>query len=230
MRWFCNILGLLCSVGYSFSCVRSAGEDPLTALLSSPPVIQSITPQIGSPAQNNLNGIYAATDVIIRGENFGTDPVVRFNNIQATIKLNTGVEIYTSVPNGAASGIISISKSGGSCLPNAKEGINCTGLEFFIDCYSVKRNEYGPELELKQGNSLSVAFSGTTTKAFRTDTLLGSRNLTITCESNVTVRVFDQNCSATDYILVKDPTIALPAGLATQFYTTAGSATCKFSL
>ncbi|MCW7488167.1 LIC10067 family putative lipoprotein [Leptospira meyeri] len=230
MRRILYTIGFSLVLGNSFSCKTSSNEDPLASLLTSPPVVSSVTPQIGTPAQNNLNATYAATEVVIKGENFGIDPVIRFNDVVATISLNTGTELYTRVPDGAFSGFITVSKSGGSCLPNSKTGVNCAGMEYFIDCYTVANKQYGSEIELKQGHSLSIEFDGQETKAFHTDTLLSSRNLTIGCESTVTVRVFDRSCRATDYVLQNDPVIPFPAGVATQFYLTAQSATCSLAL
>jgi hypothetical protein len=223
-------IGCLLIIGNSFYCTKSSSDDTLAALLSSPPIIASVTPQIGTPAQNNSNGTYTATEVVIKGEDFGLDPVVRFNDLQAQITANFGTELYTKVPDGAISGYITVSKAGGSCLPNEKTGTNCAGTEFFVDCYSVTNKQYGPEIELTQGGSLSAKFDGIESKAFRTTTLTADTNLTITCESILNIRVFDRSCRATDYTLVRDPTILLPAGVATQFYLTAGSATCNLSL
>ncbi|MCW7491328.1 hypothetical protein ND861_01535 [Leptospira sp. 2 VSF19] len=230
MRRILYTIGFSLVLGSSFSCKASSGEDPLVALLSSPPVVSSVTPQIGSPAQNNLNAIFPATEVVIKGENFGIDPVVRFNDVVAGISANLGTELHTRVPDGAYSGFITVSKSGGSCLPNSKEGSNCAGTEYFIDCYAITNKQYGSEIEIKQGQSLSVEFGAIETKAFHTDTLLGSRNLIIGCQSVVTVRVFSRSCQATDYVLQNDPIIPFPAGVATQFYITANSATCSLVL
>ncbi|EOQ95565.1 hypothetical protein LEP1GSC195_3537 [Leptospira wolbachii serovar Codice str. CDC] len=230
MRRILYTIGFSLVLGNSFSCKSSSQEDPLVALLSSPPVVSSVTPQIGTPTQNNLNAIYPATEVVIKGENFGVDPVVRFNDIVATINANLGTELHTRVPDGAFSGFVTVSKSGGVCLPNSKEGANCAGTEYFIDCYAITNKQYGSEIELKQGQSLSVEFGAIETKAFHTDTLLAARNLIIGCQSAVTVRVFSRSCQATDYVLQNDPTIPFPAGVATQFYITANSATCSLVL
>nr|WP_233440845.1 hypothetical protein [Leptospira biflexa] len=230
MRRILYTIGFSLVFGNSFSCIKSSSEDPLAALLTSPPVISSVTPQIGTPTQNNSNAFYTATEVIIKGENFGLEPVVRFNDTVATLSLNLGTELYTKVPDGTYSGYITVSKSGGSCLPNSKSGVNCSGMEFFVDCYSVTNKQYGPEIELKQGQGISVEYDGNETKAFRTDTLLSERNLTISCESVVTVRVFSRSCQATDYVLQNNPIIPFPSGVATQFYITAESATCSFVL
>lgn len=230
MRRILYTIGFSLVLGSSFSCISSSSEDPLAALLTSPPVVSSVTPQIGTPAQNNANATYSATEVVIKGENFGLEPIVRFNDIVASVTLNTGTELYTKVPDGAFSGFITVSKSGGSCLPNSKTGVNCAGMEYFIDCYTVTNKQYGAEIELKQGQSLSVEFDGNETKAFHTDTLLAARSLTIGCESVVTVRVFSRSCQATDYVLQNDPIIPFPAGVATQFYITAESATCSLVL
>lgn len=230
MRRILYTIGFSLVFGNSFSCVKSSSEDPLAALLTSPPVITSVTPQIGTPAQNNSNATYSATEVIIKGENFGVDTVVRFNDLVATITANFGTELYTKVPDGAFSGYVTVSKSGGSCLPNSKTGANCAGTEFFVDCYAVTNKQYGPEIELKQGEGISVEYDGNETKAFRTDTLLTERNLTVGCDSVVTVRVFSRSCQATDYVLQNNPIIPFPAGVATQFYITAESVTCSFVL
>jgi hypothetical protein len=212
------------------NCSKGKDDDALAAILANPPVIESVTPQIGTPAQNNQNGIYPATQVVIKGSNFGVDTVVRFNETVATISANLGTELYTSVPDGAYSGFITVSKSGGSCIAGSSSGVNCTGSEFFVDCYEATGKQYDSEIEIKQGQSKSVVFSGIQTKAFRTDTVVGSANITIGCDSVVTVRLFNRSCQATDFILQKDPTISLPAGLSSQFYVTAGSATCGITI
>jgi hypothetical protein len=212
------------------SCSKGKADDSLSALLVNPPVISSVTPQIGTPRQNNTNGIYAATDVVIKGSNFGIDTVVRFNETVATITANLGTELYTSVPDGVYSGYITVSKSGGSCVAGTSSGVNCAGTEFFIDCYQATGKQYGSETEIKQGASKGIVYSGVETKAFRTDVIVGSASLTITCDSVVTVRLFDRSCQASDYILQKDPTVILPAGYSSQFYVTAGSATCTLKI
>lgn len=213
-----------------FQCQTKSNVDPLLAALASPPSIFTVTPQIGTPTQNNLNAVYPATDVVIKGENFGLDAVVRFNEIQATIKANLGTELHTTVPDGAYSGVITVSKSGGSCLPGLKTGTNCIGTDFFVDCYAVTNKQYGDEIEIKQGQSQNITFDGIQTKAFRSNVITGSASITIGCDSIVTLRVFSRSCQATDYILQKDPTVAIPGGISTQFYLTAGSATCGISI
>jgi hypothetical protein len=212
------------------ACSKGNSDDALAALIANPPVISSVTPQIGTPRQNNDNGIYPPTEVVIKGSNFGIDTVVRFNEIQSTISANLGTELYTSVPDGAYSGFITVSKSGGSCPAGTSSGFNCAGTDFFIDCYQAAGNQYGTENEIKQGESKSIEFSGTETKAFRTDVIFGNANLTITCESIVTVRLFNRSCLATDFILQRDPTVPLPSGYTSQFYLTAGSATCTVKI
>ncbi len=216
MRRILYTIGFSLVFGNSFSCIKSSSEDPLAALLTSPPVITSVTPQIGTPEQRNANAFYSATEVVIKGENFGIDPVIRFNETVATITLNLGTELYTRVPNGTYSGFITVSKSGGSCLPNTKSGVNCAGTEFFVDCYSVTNKQYGPEIEIKQGQGISVEYKGNETKAFRTDTLLSARNLTIGCESVVTVRVFNRSCQATDYEFQNNHIIQFYRGVITS--------------
>ncbi len=226
---FSFFLFLMVSIFFG-TCSKGKGDDALAALLVSPPIISSVTPQIGSPKQNNDNGIYPATQVVIKGSNFGIDTVVRFNETQATISANLGTELYTSVPDGVYSGFVTVSKSGGSCVTGTASGINCTGSEFFVDCYEATGKQYGSETEIKQGESKDIVYSGIQTKAFRTDVILGSANLTITCSSVVTVRLFNRSCQATDFILQRDPTVALPGGLSSQFYVTAGSATCTLKI
>lgn len=225
--FYASVLGLALLVS---ACSKGNADDPIAALLVSPPIISSVTPQIGTPRQNNDNGVYPPTQVIIKGSNFGIDTVVRFNETQATISANLGTELYTSVPDGVYSGFITVSKAGGSCVAGTVSGINCSGTEFFIDCYDATGKQYGSETEIKQGDSKGIVYSGIETKAFRTDVIFGSANLTVTCDSIVTVRLFNRSCVATDYILQRDPTIPLPAGYSSQFYVTAGSATCTLKI
>jgi len=216
----------------SIRCSGGGGgsNSALSGLVASPPVLASASPQIGSPAQNNLNSAYPATIVTIIGSNFGTDTVVRFNSLPAPILANTGTEITTTVPDGTVTGVLSVSKSGGSCTPGQKTGVNCAGLDFFVDCYSVTNKQYGDELEIPSGNSKRITFLGVQTKAFRSSVLKAPGNITIGCDSVVTVRVFSKSCVATDQILVKDPTIPIPADTATQFYVTAGNSTCTIGI
>lgn len=206
------------------------GDDALSGLLLSPPSINTVIPEIGSPAQNNLNGAYPATNVVISGANFGTDTVVRFNSIQATILSNIGTEIRTSVPDGTTPGVLTVSKLGGSCLPGQKTGTNCTGINYFIDCYAVTNKQYGDEIEISEGKTRSIKFDGVVTKAFRSTVLTVPGNITIGCDSVVTLRIFNASCVATDLILQKDPIVAIPAGVSTQFYVTAGNATCSIGI
>ncbi|MDZ4724957.1 MAG: hypothetical protein SH817_02285 [Leptospira sp.] len=221
---------LILSFAFTAFCSKGKEDDALAALLVSAPILSSVSPQIGTPRQNNENGVYAATDVVIKGSNFGIDTVVRFNDVVATITANLGTELYTSVPDNAISGYVTVSKSGGSCVSGTASGLNCTGSEFFIDCYTATGKQHGDEIEIKQGESKSIVFSGVQTKAFRTDLILGAANLTIGCDSVVTVRLFSPSCQATDYILQKDPTITLNPNSTSQFYVTAGSATCGLTI
>ncbi len=230
MKNRCNTALLLVFLTFALSCSRGKADNTLVSLLVSPPVISSVSPQIGTPRQNNTNAVFPPTEIVIKGSNFGIDTVVRFNEIVARISANLGTELYTSVPDGAYSGFITVSKSGGSCIAGSASGLNCAGSDFFIDCYAATGSQYGSEIEIKQGQSKSIVFSGVETKAFRTDILLGNGKLVIGCSSVVTVRVFDRSCLATDYILQKDPTIPFPSNVSTQFYVTAGSATCGLNL
>lgn len=225
-----KILGLVLFF-FSISCTPSGGgNDALSGLILSPPSITSVVPEIGSPAQNNLNGAFPATQVVISGANFGTDTVVRFNSIQATIISNLGTEIRTSVPDGATPGVMTVSKLGGSCPAGLKTGTNCTGTNFFIDCYAVTNKQYGDEIEIVEGKARSVKFDGVVTKAFRSSVLTVAGNITIGCDSVVTLRVFSPSCVARDLVLQKDPVVAIPAGVSTQFYVTAGSSTCSIGI
>ncbi|GBF51530.1 hypothetical protein LPTSP4_30680 [Leptospira ryugenii] len=213
-----------------FQCSKGKSEDALALVFLGSPAITSVEPKIGTPRQNNENGVYPPTQIVIKGSNFGVDTVIRFNQLPAAISANLGTELYTSVPDGATSGFLTISKSGGSCLPGTASGINCAGTEFFIDCYSVTGNLYGSEIEIKQGESQSIEFKGLQTKAFRSSLILGNAKLTVTCDSNVTVRLFSTSCLATDYISKKDPSIPLNANANNQFYVTAFDDTCTVSI
>ncbi|WP_411824437.1 LIC10067 family putative lipoprotein [Leptospira sp. 'Mane'] len=214
----------------AFQCQAKTDVDPLVAFLVSPPAIFTVTPQIGTPTQNNLNAVFPATEVVIKGENFGLATTVRFNEIVARIISNFGTELRTVVPDNAYSGVVTVSKSGGSCLPGLKTGTNCIGTDFFIDCYAVTNKQYGDEIEIKQGESKSITFDGIETKAFHTNVIAGGSFITVTCDSIVTLRVFDRSCQATDYILQKDPRVAIPGNSSSQFYLTAGSSTCAISI
>jgi len=67
----------------------------------SPPTITSFTPASGA----------VGTAVTITGTNFST-PTVTFNGVSAAVGSSTATSITTSVPNGATSGLISVTSNG----------------------------------------------------------------------------------------------------------------------
>lgn len=212
-------------------CHKEGTEDALAVLLATnPSVISSVEPRVGTPAQANIDRNYPATNVIIKGENFGlTDTKVFFNTVEAPILYNFGTEISTSIPTGARSGYVYVVKTGGSCTQGTKLGVNCTGSEFFIDCYSPYNNEFGAETSIDQGSSKNFEFSGEETKAIRVDFPAQAGNVTVDCPAAVTVKYFSPSCDYTSLALVTDPSIPVSNSKVMQMLVTASDVTCTIS-
>ncbi len=88
--------GSLTIAGQNFTVTQSGGG-------ASCPVVTSITPSSGA----------TGTNVTITGANFTGVTAVKFaNNVTATFNVNNDAQITTTVPPGAVSGPITISKSG----------------------------------------------------------------------------------------------------------------------
>lgn len=221
-------------LGISVNCHKEGSQDFLFDLTQAPPFISEINPRLGTPTQNHSERPYPATTVIIKGRNFSTPGTrVLFNTIEATPFYNTGNEIQVNVPDGAKSGSIFIIKPEGQCLPGEKTGFNCSGANFFVDCYSPYKEEYGKEIAIDWGESKNIEFSGIETKAFRVEyggLDLPPSNLTIVCPGSTTVRYFTDSCSPSDLVLVRDPIIPVQNVKIMQFFVTAAESTCSIAV
>jgi hypothetical protein len=215
----------------TINCHKEGSEDAFAVLLSTTPsVISSIEPRVGTPLQANIDRNYSATNVIIKGENFGfTDTKVFFNTVEAPVLYNFGTEISTRVPSGARSGFLYVVKTGGVCTQGTNLGVNCTGTEFFVDCYSPYNKEFGNEIAIDQGSSKNIEFSGEETKAIRIDFPAQSGNVTVDCPAAVTVRYFSPSCDYTSLALVTDPKIPVINSKIMQLLVTANDVTCTIS-
>lgn len=216
------------------NCHQEGSQDFLFDLTQAPPYISEIIPRLGTPTQNHSERPFPATTVIIKGRNFSTPGTrVLFNEIESTPFLNTGNEIQVNVPDGTKSGNIFIIKPGGQCLPGEKSGFNCAGSNFFVDCYSPYKEEYGKEIAIDWGESKDIEFSGIETKAFRVEyggLVMPPSNLTVICPGSATVRYFSDSCSIGDLVLVRDPVIPVQNVKIMQFFVTAAESTCSIAV
>jgi len=223
---------LICSILFAIeNCHKEGSEDGFALLLSTnPAVISSVEPRVGTPTQTNIDRNYIATNVIIKGENFGlTNTKIFFNTVEAPIIYNLGTEISTTVPTGARSGYLYVVKTGGVCTQGTNLGVNCTGSDFFVDCYSPYNKEFGAEISIDQGASKNFEFSGLETKAIRVDFPAQKGNVTVDCPGSVTVKYFSPSCDYTSLNLVTDPTIPVTNSKIMQLQVTASDVTCKVS-
>lgn len=226
-----SILVLGISLFANFNCHKQGKEDAFALLTSTePPVLSSVEPKIGTPSQANIDRIFSATQVVIQGEKFGlSDAKVYFNSIEASVIYNTGTEIRTSVPDGAISGFIYVARPGGVCTQGTKLGINCSGSEFFIDCYSPYNKEYGAELSIEQGSTLDIEFKGVETKAVRVEMPAQAGNVTVGCANPITVKYFSPSCKYTSLTSVTNPVIPVVNSKILQLIVTASDETCTIS-
>jgi hypothetical protein len=223
-------------------CESSSNTSSTNALALSAltyPIITSVEPnQIYSTF--TLEGIvYPAASIKILGRNFSAvlaDNVVSFNGIIGTIVSATASEITATVPEGVSSGVLTVSKNGGSCNSlDKKSGINCGGTDVYVNCYSAFKSTYGSEILLKFGSQNSVEFTESLgTKAFRVDLPEGNRTLLLNCPSEMTVTVFSKTCSPTKTTSivpsVTNPQIQVTGGYTMQFFVTTQSGSCTISI
>jgi hypothetical protein len=202
------------------------------------PIITSLEPnQIYSTF--TLEGVvYPAASIKILGRNFSavlSDNVVSFNGIIGSIVSATSTEITATVPNGVSSGVLTVSKNGGSCNSfDKKSGINCGGTDVYVNCYSPFKSTYGSEISLKFASQNAVEFTESAgTKAFRVDLPEGNRTLLLNCPSEMTVTVFSKTCSPTKTTSVvpsaTNPQIQVTGGYTMQFFVTTQSGSCTIS-
>lgn len=202
------------------------------------PTIYSIDPKRGNPAFTTpsapgfIGNNYLPTVVTIKGKNFipsTTGNTVLFNGTQATVDYATDQELRMKVPDGAISGVLSVSNNGGVCNgADKKSGTNCEGQDFFVDCYGAFNNLYGAETAIASGTSQTIPYEGITTKAFRSDLLytnpytndIAGNKISIRCVTITRVLLFSQSCVPTEYTvngsnLVLNPVISVNS----KFYT-----------
>lgn len=247
---------LLLLIGFFYSCKDDTTKtDPYISYLIGgrtpySPTIYNIEPKRGNPGfttQNSYGFIGATFDptiVTISGKNFIADKLgntVLFNDIQAQVESATETEIKVKVPQGAISGVLTVSNLGGSCNSfDKKSGYNCQGQDFFIDCYGAYKGIYGAETSVGTGTNKTVTYTGIGTKAFRSDLLptdpytkeTALNKIAITCATLTSVLVFSSSCVPTEYTadgtsLVFNPIIPINSKFFTvQYLLTAGKGDC----
>ena len=94
------LVGLLVVMVFQVGCGDDENGTDATALI---PVILSVSPGSGGPGD----------DVTITGTDMDAATAVTFGIVQASIVSNTATEITTTVPEGAATGRISVTTTGG---------------------------------------------------------------------------------------------------------------------
>ena len=227
-----------------FNCKKDTTKtNPYAALLvggKTPysPTIYSVDPKRGNPGFTTPSSIgvagttYPATVVTIKGKNFipsTTGNVVAFNGTPAAVDYATDQELRVKVPNGAMTGVLSVSNNGGVCSsPDKKSGTNCEGQDFYVDCYGAYKNLYGAETAISSGTSQTITYDNLTTKAFRSDLLftnpttsdIAGNTINIRCANIVHVLLFSQSCVPTEYT-VNGTSLVLNAVISinSRFYT-----------
>lgn len=218
-------------------------NDPISILLGiSPkytPTITDIQPRKLNPEIRSSSAYHPPSQVKILGRNFSViaeENLVLFNEIPATVIYSTTTEILTNVPNGAYSGLLSVSRYGGVCNSlDKKSGINCSAMEYYIDCYKPYNNIYGEEILLKFGEFQKVEYSKNGTHAFRVDLAPGDYKINIFCPTQVIVQYFTKTCEAIDVFndninLLLNPTIPVQGGYTLQFFLSTAKGTCTIGV
>ncbi len=214
-----------------WKCHKEGSEDLLFLLSEPSPVIAELEPPVGTPRQIGQRP-YPPTQVRIRGKYLSSPSLeIRFNSIKAAIIYNTGREILTEVPDGATTGQVFARKPNGICIPNTNSGIDCSGKDFFVDCYSPYNQEFGKEIFLPWSTAIDYEFRGIETRAFRVEIpdfiAEGTSKVNLNCPDKVTVRYFSPSCGVTDLISVSNPQIPIPQGRIVQFFVTSVGGTCS---
>lgn len=222
---------------------KNSNNDPLSILLGlSPkysPAISDIQPRKLNPEIRSSSAYHPPSQVKILGRNFSlvaSENLVLFNDIPATVLSSTSTEILTVVPNGATSGLLSVSRLGGVCNSfDKKSGINCSAMEYYVDCYKPYKNIYGEEILLKFGELQKVEFTTNGTHAFRVDLPQGDYKIQIFCPSQVIVQYFTKTCEAIDVYndnvnLLLNPTIPVSGGYTLQFFLSSSKGTCTIGV
>jgi hypothetical protein len=222
---------------------KNANNDPFAILLGvSPkysPTITSLTPKKVAPEIQSSIGVYPATEVIITGRNFSTIPeenILSFNGVSAPVIFSSPTEIRAKVPSGVTSGLLSVSRPGGSCYSlDKKSGINCSATEFYVDCYTNYKNVFGEEILLTFGKLEKIEYDTNGTKAFRVDLPSGDYSLNILCSNAVIVQRFTNTCVAIDEFkdnsnLLINPQIPVTGGFTLQFFISTTKGTCTIGV
>ncbi|TGK61924.1 DNA-binding protein [Leptospira wolffii] len=231
------LISFLAAVG--LSCSDSKNTDLATQLGIGDPVITEIDPPSGAPPI----GATAGTSVTIKGRLFTPDvnlTKVTFNGVAATVLTATSTEITTTVPAGASTGTLFVSKGGVVyCDPdNGSAASNCYGRKFYIDCYKSFNNQYGDEFGVSYPNSKTFQITGQTgTKALRIDLNPdGPTNVKIACDTLLIYTLFSKTCSQTNVGTFTDtstwvyqPTLSFPSYYTVQMFVTAGQGNCEIS-
>jgi hypothetical protein len=217
----------------------SSSSNSLAASLLTYPIITSIEPRFVN-STFAISGItYPATTLTISGRNFSavtTDNIVLFNGISANVISSTTTEISTLVPDGVYSGVVTVSKVGGSCTSiDNKSGINCGGSDLYVSCYAPFKEEYGSEILLSYGTQNSITFTESIgTKAFRIDLVTGTKSMLLNCPNNMTVTLFSKTCSPsiTQDIVPSNitPQLTFDGGYTLQFFVTTQAGDCKITV
>lgn len=222
---------------------KNSYNDTLSILLGiSPkyaPTITDIQPRKLNPEIRSSSAYHPPSQVIIHGRNFSfvsSENIVLFNDIPATVIYSTDKEIFTTVPKGVKSGLLSVSRFGGVCNSlDKKSGINCSATEYYVDCYKPYNNFYGEEILLNFGEIRKIEYSTSGTHAYRVDLPPGEYKINIFCVSQVIVQYFTPTCEAIDVYddntnLLVNPTISVSGGYTLQFFVSAGKGDCNISI
>lgn len=127
---------------------------------SSPPTIQNFTPSSGK----------AGDHVTISGTNLsGTSTVVKFNGVQGTVNSGNSTSIDVTVPQGATSGKITVTTTGGTATSSSDFTISSANAPNILD-FNPKSGSVGSTVQISGtnlgGTSSVVKFNGVLTPVF----------------------------------------------------------------
>ncbi len=222
-----------------FYCSNSKNSDLASQLGIGNPVITEIDPPSGAPPI----GSNLATSITIKGRLFSADvtlTTVKFNGISAPVLSATSTEITTTVPAGASTGTLFVTKEGVAVCDatNGSSAMNCYGRMFYVDCYKSFNSLYGDEIGVTYPNSKKFNITGQTgTKAVRIDLNPdGATNVKISCDTLLIYSLFSKTCGRTDVgtfsntaTWLYQPTITFSSYYTAQMFITAGTGACEIS-
>lgn len=215
----------------------SSSNDYLAALVgdsTASPVVTSFDPVKVNPSISYSNVTYPSSIVTIKGRNFSyvtSENIVTFNNLPATVQASTNTELIVKVPDGIPQGIMKVMKPGGTCSSlDQKSGYNCSGKNYYVDCYAGIGSPYGEEVTLEVGKVNKVTYSKTTGKAFKVELLPGTRSFTFICPNYMNYVYFSNTCSPTAAENAVNPQWSLQGGYTMQFVIVTGSGECSISI